>query len=134
MPRAPKYLPQARGAEQPLTKFRPDFNEALPFNEELPYRGPARMGRPAHVGDLTGCARPPYPQVHRRFGRNTRATVVGLRDTGVLDNRYDKNLVQSHPVPPVIPASAVLGQNAAPSLLAGIRAFEPGAHHWLFGS
>lgn len=131
MPRAPRYLPKGRGNNQPLTLYKESLLDA---ETEGAYRGPARMGCAPKKGTITGLNRPSYPKVHRRFGHNTRETVIGLRDTGVLDNRYDKNLVQSHPVPSIIPSSAVLGQDAAPSLLAGIRALEPGAHHWLFGS
>lgn len=131
MSRAPRYLPEATGPHRPLTRGRPTYTGT---EDGDAYQGPSRLGRRPRMGDMTGCSRPPYPQVNRRFGNNTRATVIGLRDTGILDNKYDKDIVQSHTVPPVIPASAVLGQDAAPSVLAGIRAFESGSHHWLFGS
>lgn len=133
---APKFLPAAKGNDRPYTRSKASLlssrvKDGIGSEE---FQGPSRMGRGIHQGVLTGCTRPPYPQVNRRFGRNTRETVIGLRDTGVLDNKYDKTLVESRAVPQILPSHSVLGQDAAPALLAGIRAFEPGPHHWLFGS
>lgn len=84
-------------------------------------------------GILTGARKAPYPQIHRPFGTNTRQHVVGRRDTGIWDNRYyGANLIGSSESQAFVPANASLGQGGAPSVVRGIRAFQPGAHHWLF--
>lgn len=95
---------------------------------------PLRRRRP-NEGAWTGAKRPRYPNIHRPFGNNTRATIVGNRSRITRMNTlgYDQDIVRSHPVPPLIPPHASLGQRGAPEVVSGIRALQPGTHHWLFG-
>lgn len=77
--------------------------------------------------------KPPYPPFFRPHGKNTRL-IFPPRNTGVLDNVYDKDIVQSHPVPSFVPTDGHPLQGGAPSILQnpGLSALRPGSHHWLF--
>lgn len=79
------------------------------------------------------CYKPPYPGVFRPFGPSTRA-FVRPRDTGVLDNVYDKDIVQSDSVPSFIPTGGHPLQGGSPAVLqsSALSSLRPGPHHWLF--
>lgn len=120
-------MPTRRGP-QPSVRYDPVSGAA--------YRSPgvyARAARTRPVGDFTGAPRPTYPQFFRKYGRNTRDT-VGYRDTGVWDNRYDADIVQSRPSPALVPTSAVSAFRGSAPVLQGVTALEPGSDHWLFAT
>lgn len=79
------------------------------------------------------CYKPPYPAMFRPFGPSTRA-FVRPRDTGVLDNVYDKDIVQSDSVPSFIPTGGHPLQGGSPAVLqsSALSSLHPGPHHWLF--
>lgn len=87
-------------------------------------------------GLKTNLAKPAYPRVFRRFGRNTRATVYPLPKTGILDNIYDKGFFNTSEGPTsLIPNehNALLGQGGATQdVLSAVPSLASGAHHWLF--
>lgn len=95
---------------------------------------PLRRRKP-NEGAWTGAKRPRYPTIHRPYTNNTRAHIVGNRSriTRMHTLGYDQDIVRSHPVPPLLPPHAALSQRGAPEVVAGIRALQPGSHHWLFG-
>jgi hypothetical protein len=83
-------------------------------------------------GYKTGIARPKWPTTVRPYTTRTRQHIVGNRPTGILDNKYDKDIVGSHPVPPFLSPHAVAGQRGTSAITRNIPAFQPGPHHLLF--
>ena len=90
--------------------------------------------RHPNQGAYTGAPRAPYPKVFRPYGSNTRQRVVGDRShiTHMHHLGYAKGIVESKPVPPLLPSHAPLGQSGAPSVLHGVAALRPGPAHLLF--
>lgn len=100
------------------------------MDEFLAEGAPRKKG--TKYGVYTGARRVPYPKVFRPYGNNTRERVVGRRPTGMHTMGYDKNLVGSHPVPPLLPSTAIIGQRGAPTVTTAVAALKPGRGHWLF--
>lgn len=88
------------------------------------------------VGAYTGAPRVPYPKVFRPFGSNTRQRVVGDRShiTHMTHLGYAKGIVESKPVPPLLPPHAPLGTRGTSAVNSGVPALRPGSHHLLFAT
>lgn len=98
-------------------------------------QGPMLGTGKTRQGRLTGIVRPKWPQVVRPYTKHTRAHIVGNRPTGILDNRYyAKDIIGSDTFTPFLSPHATTGQRGSEAVVGGIRAFQPGPHHWLFGS
>jgi len=118
-----------REQRMPGTVEEDDFGpDAVPVDYRT--RG-ASQSKGKYMGDFTGASKPRPPRVFRKFGNNTRQ-LVGYKHTGLWDNQYEAEIVQSRPSPALVPAGAVLAQSGAPSLLRGIPALKAGPNHWLF--
>ena len=90
---------------------------------------PSRAG----VGAWTGARRAPYPPIFRPFTANTRQHVVGRRRfTAMGHYGYDASVVESKPVPPLIPAGSRLANEGCPEVLRHVPSLRPGPGHYLF--
>lgn len=93
---------------------------------ELPSPGTDR-------GVWTGARRAPYPKIFRPYTSNTRKHIVGNRRfTGMHHYGYDADIVQSKPVPPLIPEGSRLANEGAPEILRHIPSLRAGSGHYLF--
>lgn len=106
--------------------------EPDPLPPWLPMDFPTPARRDGRRGAYTGLTRPRYPKVFRPYGTNQRERLVGKRPTGMHTYGYDKEIVESRPVPAFLPTHAPLGQSGASAVTAHIPAFQPGSGHWLF--
>jgi hypothetical protein len=97
--------------------------------------GPLRTKR--NVGEYTGAARPPYPEVFRRFGWNPRETIIksegGRRPTGMHTDGYDASIVRSKPQPTLLnPKQTRMVQDGTDNIHEYIPALRRGAAHVLW--
>ena len=98
------------------------------------WNGPVRRNR-VDQGVFTSARRPRYPNVFRPYGHNTRDRVVGRRAYTFMTNEgYAAEVVESRPVPSLIPSTATLGQGGAPSVLHHVPSLQRGSGHWLLAS
>lgn len=130
----PRFIPTRRGPQpRMVTKEEIVKSEMVPvqgLHQSYRTRGASQTNN-RNKGDFTGAQKPNHPKVFRKFSNNTRQ-LVGYKHTGVWDNQYEAEIVQSRSVPAFIPAGAVLAQSGAPSILHGISALKAGPNHWLF--
>jgi hypothetical protein len=131
-----RYAPRPRGRLSGTVQTATDNpkDPANPFTTES-YTAPfnSRLFRHKSLGLITGALRPSYPKMFRPYGTNTRETVAKLKNTGILDNKYDKDIVSKGACASgFLGPHATLAQSGSPAVLAGIPSLKPGPHHWLF--
>ena len=97
----------------------------------VPRREPRR-------GPYTGAAQPDGPRVNRKFGNNTRQSVMPFRRyTHMHTTGYDDDVVGSKPVPPFLDPNAAVGQGGSAAVLSAagltrtLGAGKSGAKHYL---
>lgn len=99
----------ASGRYRPTGYAPYDRNQAPNY---VPRREPRR-------GPYTGAAQPEYPRVNRKFGNNTRASVMPFRRyTHMRETGYDDDVVGSKSVPSFLNPAAALGQSGSEAVLA----------------
>lgn len=132
VPLQPQPAPQGNNIQpNPIQAGMP--RRLPPGAGNLDWDGPVRRRRP-NEGAWTGAPRPSWPKVFRPYGNNTRERVVGQRRHTYMTNQgYAKEIVESRPVPPLLPPTATLGQSGAPAVLRSVPNLGRGNHHWLFG-
>lgn len=117
------YKRKARVGWTKSNSERPGFQKYC----ELP--NPSQDGR----GVWTGARRAPYPVIHRPYTSNTRRHIVGHRKfTHMNHYGFDADVVESKPVPPLIPEGSRLAQEGCPEICRQVPGFRPGKNHYLF--
>lgn len=93
-------------------------------------------GHGARRGAYTGAARCEGPKVFRKFGNNTRQSVMPYRRYNHMHvTGFDDDVVGSKSVPSLLNPNAALGQSGAPEVLAKaglttrLGAGRPGSRH-----
>lgn len=130
-----RYAPRPHGRMSAQVEFLEQDDLTGEFKSAVRYTAPfhSRLYRHKSLGLLTGALRPAYPKMFRPYGTNTRETVAKLKNTGILDNTYDKDIVSPGArASSFVDSRAVLAQSGAPSIVGGIRSLQPGSNHWLF--
>lgn len=130
-----RYAPRPHGRMSGTVQFLEQNKTTGALSSANRYTAPynSRLFRHKSLGLLTGALRPSYPKMFRPYGTNTRETVAKLKNTGILDNTYDKDIVsQGARASSFVDSRAVLAQSGAPSIVGGIRSLQPGSNHWLF--
>lgn len=83
-------------------------------------------------GAWTGARRAPYPPIFRPYTSNTRRHIVGNRKfTGMTHLGYHADIVESKPVPPLIPEGSRLATEGCPEVLKHVPNLKDGKHHYL---
>jgi hypothetical protein len=97
----------------------------------VPRRDPRR-------GPYTGAARPDHPRVNRKFGNNTRSSVMPFRRyTHMREDGYDDDVVGSERLPSFLNPNAAIGQGGSEAVLAAAHLTRtlgpgrPGSRHIL---
>lgn len=110
-----------------------EYSDKARVSWDHPCELPAPTRGKERLGAWTGARRAPYPPIFRPYTSNTRRHIVGHRKfTGMNHLGYDADVVESKPVPPLVPPGSRLAQEGCPEVLRHVPSLRAGPHHYLF--